>query len=77
MPYGYLHCVCLFGSKEQPVVDKVHFDDARRCGVEPWVYYPNDAISSYEAAVDNGCMLITANDPAKTLEYLRSRGLHE
>ena len=76
-PYDYLHCVCLFGSKEQPVVDKVHFDDAKASGVEPWCYFPDDAISSYEGAVNNGCMLITANDPAKTLEYLRGRGLHE
>lgn len=76
-PYDYLHCVCLFGPKEQPVVDKVHFDEAKAAGVEPWVYYPNDATESYEGGVNNGAMLITANNPAKCLEYLRSRGLHE
>ena len=76
-PYDYLHCVCLFGSKEAPVVDKAEFDRAKARGVEPWCYFPDDAESSYAGAVDNGCMLITANDPAKTLAFLRSRGLHE
>lgn len=75
-PYDYLHCVCLFGTKEQPVVDAAEFQRARDRGVEPWCYFSNDALSSYEGAVNNGCMLITANDPAKAIEYLRSRGLH-
>ena len=53
------------------------FAAAKAAGVEPWVYYPNDATESYEGGVNNGAMLITANNPAKCLEYLRSRGLHE
>lgn len=75
-PYDFLHCVCLFGTKEQPVVDRADFDHAKACGIEPWCYFPDDALTSHQAAVDNGCMLITANDPAKTIAYLYGRGLH-
>lgn len=76
-PYEYLHCACLCGSREQPVRDKKDFDALLAAGVEPWVCYGNDALESYEAAINNGAMLITANDPQKTLNYLHSRGLHE
>ena len=76
-PYDYLHCACLFGSKEQPVRDKADFDYTLQSGVEPWVYYPGDEEENYEQAVANGAMLITANDPAKTLRFLQARGLHD
>ncbi len=76
-PYGYLYCVCLFGTKEAPVVDKAAFDYAWSRNVQPWVYYPNDAQSSYDGAIANGAVLITANDPEKALAYLRARGLHQ
>lgn len=76
-PYDYLHCVCLRGPKEAPVVDKAEFDRAKACGVEPWGFYPGDDIENFEAAVNNGVMLLTVDDPAKTIEYLRSRGLHD
>ena len=76
-PYDYLHCVCLFGTKEEPVVEKKYFDEAKARGVEPWCYFPNDEHTSFQGAIANGCMLLTTNDPAGTLEYLRIRGLHE
>ena len=75
-PYDYLYCICLFGTREEPVVDKAHFDYAVSRGVQPWVYYPNDAQDSYDKAIANGAVLITANDPEKALSYLRARGLH-
>lgn len=75
-PYEYLHCVCLFGSKEQPVVDKREFDAAKARGVETWCYFANDAIESYEAAIANGCVMLTCNDPMKAINYLHGRGLH-
>lgn len=75
-PYDYLHCVCLFGSVQQPVVDKKYFDEAIAAGVEPWGHFPLDEIENYEAAVNNGVMLLTANDPKKAIDYLHSRGLH-
>lgn len=75
-PYDYLHCVCLFGSSEAPVVDKAEFDRAKARGVEPWNYFSGDEIENYEGAIANGCMLLTCNDPAKALGYLQSRGLH-
>ena len=76
-PYDLLHCVCLFGMKEAPVVAKAEFDRAKECGVEPWCYFPDDSLTSVEGAVANGCMLLTCNDPAKVLSYLRQRGLHQ
>jgi len=76
-PYEYMHCVCLFGSKEKPVLPEMFFDDAKAHGVEPWGHYPGDEIEYYEESVNNGVMLLTCNDPAKCLEYLRSRGLHD
>jgi len=58
-------------------VDKKYFDEAIAAGVEPWCFFPQDEIENYEGAVNNGCMLLTANDPAKTIKYLNSRGLHD
>ena len=75
-PYDYLHCVCLFGSKEKPVQDKAEFDRAIAHGVEPWCYFRDDDLTCIGQAVENGCMLLTTNDPAKVLEYLAARGLH-
>jgi len=73
----YAYCVCLFGSKEQPVVDKSHFDFVKEYGVETWVFYPNETAELYDAAVANGAQLFTANDPKWAMEYLRSKGLHD
>ncbi len=75
-PYGYLYCICLFGPKEAPVVEKNAFDYAVSRNVQPWVYYPDDSQSSYDRAIANGAVLITANDPEKALAYLRLKGLH-
>ena len=74
-PYEYLYCICLFGTKEAPVVEKAAFNYALSRNVQPWVFYPDDSLASFEAATANGAMLITANDPAKTLAFLQSRGL--
>ncbi len=76
-PYEYLYCMCLFGPKEAPVVEKAAFDYAVSRNVQPWVYYPDDSLASYEAAILNGAVLITANDPEKALSYLRAKGLHQ
>jgi glycerophosphoryl diester phosphodiesterase len=75
-PYEYLYCICLFGTKEVPVVEKAAFDYVISYGIQPWVYYPDGAESSFEGAIANGAVLITANDPEKTLAYLKVRGLH-
>lgn len=75
--YTYAYCICLFGTEQQLVVDKQYFDFAKAYGVEPWVYYREEDEAVYEAAVNNGAMLFTANDPAWTMEFLRRRGLHE
>lgn len=75
-PYDYLHCVCLFGTGDAPVVAKEEFDRAKACGVEPWCFFPGDQEEYYEGAIANGCMLLTCNHPAKALAYLRERGLH-
>ena len=74
--YDYAYCVCLFGTKEKPVVDKSLFDFARSYGVEPWVYF-NENADAYDAAIENGAVLFTANDPAWAMEHLRKKGLHQ
>jgi glycerophosphoryl diester phosphodiesterase len=75
-PYDYLYCICLFGPKEAPVAPKSAFDYAISRNVQPWVYYGDDSAASYDGAIANGAMLITANDPEKALAYLRAKGLH-
>lgn len=75
--YTYAYCVCLFGTAVQPVVEKRHFDFAKSYGVEPWVYYPVDSPELYDAAIENGAVLFTSNDPAWAMEYLRGKGLHD
>lgn len=75
--YTYAYCVCLFGTEQEPVVEKQYFDFAKSYGVEPWVYYREENEEVYARAIENGAMLFTANDPAWTMEFLRKRGLHE
>lgn len=75
--YDYAYCVCLFGTKNEPVVSKSLFDFARGCGVEPWVFYANESAELYDAAIANGARLFTANDPAWAMNYLREKGLHQ
>lgn len=74
--YTYAFCVCLFGTKAEPVVEKSKFTFAKSYGVEPWVYFPVDSEEIYNKAIENGAMLFTSNDPAWAMEYLRSAGLH-
>ena len=75
--YDYAYCVCLFGTKAEPVVDKSMFDFARSYGVEPWVFYSKESAELYDAAIANGARLFTANDPAWAMSYLRKKGLHQ
>ncbi len=72
----YAYCVCLWGSKSEPVCEKRHFDVVKSYGVEPWVYYKEDA-NLYDQAIENGAKLFTANDPAWAIQHLRSKGLHK
>ena len=74
--YDYAYCVCLFGTKKEPVVSKALFDFALGCGVEPWVFYGTESPELYDAAIANGARLFTANDPAWAMDYLRRKGLH-
>lgn len=71
----YAYCVCLWGSKNEPVCEKRHFDVVKSYGVEPWVYFKEDE-ALYDQAIENGAVLFTANDPAWAMEYLRKKGLH-
>lgn len=75
--YTYAYCVCLFGTKAQPVVEKRHFDFAKSYGVEPWVYYPVDTPEVYDESIEHGAVLFTSNDPKWAMDYLRSKGLHD
>lgn len=73
----YAYCVCLFGSKTEPVCEKKHFDAVKSYGVEPWVYYKQDTEALYDQAIENGAVLFTTNDPAWAIRYLKSKGLHQ
>ncbi|MBP3646559.1 MAG: glycerophosphodiester phosphodiesterase family protein [Clostridia bacterium] len=73
----YAYCVCLFGDGDRPVVAKKHFDMVKAYGVEPWVYYKEEHPEEYDAAIENGARLFTANDPAWAIGYLRQKGLHK
>ena len=70
-PYDYLYCICLFRDGEDPVAAKEHFDYAKKCGVEPWVFYGSEEIDLYRRAVENGAVLFTANDPKRADEILK------
>ena len=74
--YDYAYCVCLFGSRQEPVAEPGRFDFCKACGVEPWVYYSVDTPELYDAALARGAMLFTSNDPAWAMSYLRGKGLH-
>ncbi len=76
-PYDYLYCICMFGTKEEPISPKEAFDYAIKRHVRPWVYYPDDSQQSYDIAIEYGAELITANDPQKALAYLQKKGLHQ
>ncbi len=75
--YDYSYCVCLFGTKEEPVLHKRFFDYAHNAGVETWVYYSVDTEELYDRSLEYGAVLFTSNDPAYAMEILRKRGLHE
>ncbi len=75
--YDYAYCICLFGPKEAPVVEKKYFDFAKSYCVEPWVYYSNDSEELIEKAVANGAKLFTSNDPAFVMNILRQKGLRQ
>ena len=72
----YAYCVCLWGTKTEPVCEKRHFDAVKAYGVEPWVYFKEDE-SLYDLAIENGAVLFTANDPAWAINYLKAKGLHK
>lgn len=73
----YAYCVCLFGPHEKPVPEKRLFDTIIAYGVEPWMYFKVDTPELIDEALANGTRLFTCNDPAWTLDYLRSKGLHQ
>lgn len=73
----YAYCVCLWSTKEVPVMEKKIFDLTKEYGVEPWVYHKVDTPELTDEAVANGAMLFTSNDPVWLMDYLRSKGLHD
>lgn len=76
--YDYAYCVCLFSTWEgKKVVPKRMFDYALSCGVEPWVYYPEDTPETFDESIENGAVLFTSNDPKRAMDYLREKGLHD
>lgn len=75
-PFDYLFCMCVIGDKENPVPEKEVFDRIIARKIQPWVHYANDAETAWQQAVERGAQLITANDPAKALTWLRGIRRH-
>ncbi|MBR6708961.1 MAG: hypothetical protein IKL84_04715 [Clostridia bacterium] len=75
--WSYAYCTCLFASGESPVAEKKTFDFAKKCDVEPWVYYSKQTEESYDLAIERGAVLFTANDPEWAINHLRQKGLHD
>ena len=73
----YAYCVCMWGSANEPVCEKRHFDAVKDYGVEPWVYWKQEDAALYDQAIEYGAKLITANDPKWVMDYLRAKGLHK
>lgn len=74
--FDYAYCVCLFGSSEHPVVGENLFKLAKNYGAEPWVFFGKDTEEILQKAVDRGAELITSNDPAFVIDFLRKIGKH-
>lgn len=72
-PMEYLFCACIFD--ETTVARKEMFEALEKAGVEPWigagVKEKEDLLASYE----RGARLVTTDDPAQTIAYLKELGI--
>ena len=83
---GYLDVACLFHTQKNPdgtvsslpgqVCPREWFAYLESRGIEPWV---GAGVKTYEdlaLAYERGARLVTADNPAQTLEYIRRMGHH-
>ncbi len=84
--YKHLYCVCLFNAHEDSdgkviwegdgnrVMGKEHFDYVKSLGLEPWVCFSPDTYPRVKAAVENGAVGMTSNDPITAAMLLDAVG---
>ena len=78
-PLTYLTYAALFPLSGDigPVRPKKDFDALIAAGIVPCVYYPEDiSYTCYDQVLPWGVKVITADDPARALAYLREKKLH-
>lgn len=72
-PGDYLFCACLWG--EGSLENKALYDELLESGVEPWVGASVREKEQLKLAAQNGAKLVTSDDPAQTIRYLKELGL--
>lgn len=78
-PYSYAYCACMFRGfwSDIALASKEECEIMASKGVQPWAGAEVTGEAGVDAAIERGCVLITSNDPDKTLEILRKRGKHK
>ncbi|NMA08591.1 MAG: glycerophosphodiester phosphodiesterase family protein [Clostridiales bacterium] len=75
-PSAYLYCACVYPPKGMSVPPREYFDALTSQGIEPWSHTGIDTLEQLRVSYLRGARLITADDPARILGYLRELGLH-
>ena len=83
---GYLDVACLFHTQKNPdgtvsslpgqVCPREWFAYLENRGIEPWVGAGVKTYEDLSLAYERGARLVTADNPAQTLEYIRRMGHH-
>lgn len=72
-PMKYLFCACIFD--ETTVARRGYFEALEQAGVEPWIGAGVKAKEDLLASYERGARLVTTDDPAQTIAYLKELGL--
>ena len=68
-PDEYLYCACIFDSANKPL-----YDHLISVGIEPWIVAGVREKELLSLCIDNGAVLVTANDPGDIIEKLKEIG---
>ena len=68
-PDEYLYCACIFDS-----ANKSLYDHLISVGIEPWIGAGVREKELLSHCIDNGAVLVTANDPGDIIEKLKEIG---
>lgn len=74
-PMQYLFCACVWGKPGYGLEE--WYQALTDAGVEPWVGASVKTAEDLRQAAMMGAKLVTTDDPAQTLAYLREMGLHK